>query len=116
MMVTFPISIEPVVISSIDLTKVAPDLLQAISLTIPAIAIFIGLSARDYSRTNASESVLYLALGALFWIALAAGVNVVYLVFLQESFMIHIAAGMYLFALDLLACVMGIFFRDKAFS
>ena len=65
-------------LGAIALSKVAPDLLQAVSLTIPAIAIFIGLSAKENNRTNGSERVLYFALGALFWIVLAAGVAVVY--------------------------------------
>ena len=93
--------------NAIDLTKVAPDLLQAVSLSLPAIAIFMSLVGKRDGQSDEEIRAFKAALVSLFLVVLAAGFNVVYLALYRQEALLYAAVGFYLIGLTFLAFLTG---------
>ena len=88
--------------SEIDLPQVAPTLFQAISLTLPTIAIFVALGGGRGGRENYEVAAFSISLASLFLVVLAAGFNVSYLVLSQNDWVLYVAVALYLASLAFL--------------
>ena len=79
--------------------KVAPSLLQAISLSLPTIAIFVTLGGMRQGREDYEATAFSISLAALLLVVLAAGFNVIYLMIYQSNWLLYSAVASYLASL-----------------
>ena len=89
--------------SDIELAKVAPTLLQAISLSLPTIAIFIVLGGGKGGQEAYEKTAFKISLGALLSVVLAATITVVYLMIYRMDWVIYTATISYMIGMLLLA-------------
>lgn len=93
--------------TGIDLTKVAPQLLQVIGLSLPTIAIFVTLGGQRNGRESYELAAFNFSLAALLLVAIAAGFNVGYLALYRSDLMFYIAVIAYLVSLVFLLVSTG---------
>jgi hypothetical protein len=93
--------------NDIDLTQVAPDLLQVVSLSLPTIAIFVTLGSGREGRRGYEVTSFYISLASLLLVVLAAGFNVGYLAVYQRNWVLYVAIASYLLSLVLLGISTG---------